>query len=93
MSFIIRAQLAPIWLSLSLFTQADLAGAATPLTLEEAEQLALANQPLLASQQASITAAESDDESVPAERVYVGGNRAQPLHESHCIGGGAVRHS
>ncbi|MGH8716323.1 MAG: TolC family protein [Burkholderiales bacterium] len=56
----IRAQLAPIWLSLSLFAQADLAGAAAPLTLEEAEQLALANQPLLAGQQAAISAAEKN---------------------------------
>ncbi len=60
MSFNIRAQLAPIWLSLSLFTQADLAGAAAPLTLEEAAQLALANQPLLAGQQAAISAAEKN---------------------------------
>ncbi len=60
MSFNIRAQLAPIWLSLSLFAQADPAGAAAPLTLEEAAQLALTNQPLLAGQQAAINAAEKN---------------------------------
>ncbi len=60
MSFNIRAQLAPIWLSLSLFAQADLAGAAAPLTLEEAAQLALANQPLITGQQAAINAAEKN---------------------------------
>ena len=75
MSFNIRAQLAPICLSLSLFTQADLAGAAAPLTLEEAAQLALANQPLLASQQASITAAEKNAvaaEQLPDPKLKVG---------------------
>jgi outer membrane protein, heavy metal efflux system len=60
MSFNIRAQLVPICLSLSLFTQAGLAGTTAPLTLEEAEQLALANQPLLAGQQAAISAAEQN---------------------------------
>ncbi|HEY6281141.1 MAG TPA: TolC family protein [Burkholderiales bacterium] len=60
MSFNIRAQLAPIWLSLSLFAQVDLVGAAAPLTLEEAAQLALANQPLIAGQQAAINAAENN---------------------------------
>ncbi len=60
MSINIRAQLAPIWLSLGLFAQAGLAGAVAPLTLEEAAQLALANQPLLAGQQAAINAAEKN---------------------------------
>ena len=75
MSFNIRAQLAPIWLSLSLFAQVDLVGAATPLTLEEAAQLALANQPLLASQQAGITAAENNAvaaEQLPDPKLKVG---------------------
>lgn len=77
MSFKIRAQLAPIWLSLGLFAQADLVGAAAPLTLEEAAQLALANQPLLAGQQAAINAAEKNAvavEQLPDPKLKVGLN-------------------
>ncbi len=77
MSFNIRAQLAPIWLLLSLFIPADHAGAVTPLTLDEAVQLALANQPLLASQQADITVAEKNAvaaEQLPDPKLKVGLN-------------------
>lgn len=77
MSFNIRARLVPIWLLLSLFIPADRAEAVTPLTLDEAAQLALANQPLLASQQADITAAEKNAvaaEQLPDPKLKVGLN-------------------
>jgi cobalt-zinc-cadmium efflux system outer membrane protein len=77
MLFNIRARLVPIWLLLSLFIPADRAGAVTPLTLDEVAQLALANQPLLASQQADITAAEKNAvaaEQLPDPKLKVGLN-------------------
>ncbi|HSS46634.1 MAG TPA: TolC family protein [Burkholderiales bacterium] len=59
MSFKIRARLALLVL-LNLLIPAENAAAATPLMLDEAVNLALANQPLIAGQQAAIHAAEKN---------------------------------
>ena len=59
MSFKVRARLA-LTVMLNLLALAESAVAATPLTLDEAENLALNNQPLIAGQQAAIQAAEKN---------------------------------